>query len=509
MVRKKGGCRCWDFTRAMLEERLATVRAGGTPRKADLRNFYYEVRNRFLRTYTDRMEFDTDAQDVYAKFEDVIKHWCKQKAPEYEVDPALYWRVREKINLWATGKAVCWKQDDIFPIMRETRSRALKDCSFILVCEKRTVGDELLRTLSSEGYHLNIIATVGHSQSDVQETILAVEDAIIDVQNFYVLILHDYDLDGVRIYQTLRQRHPGIIDAGVNGELLQWIKKNNDFDPRLLEERCLNKKYQHDLKWCLEDDPGYSSEDFNYLQGVKTGKNRWEGHRIEIDAIHAAHGIQPFVNYLLYKIETECQVWDLSKIGVQPFSLEEPVNPYEFAIDQLEERVAEEYTDKYEEVVAPRKNIEALISEVANPHENPIHELAASYWLWTPKSDDSFSGLDLEDLYSLRELYSDELERKYAPAFKEELDTINGTITKYEGDVREGPEDLRNQATELQRRVDDAADEDEGVPGFEEKLSELDTGDLDLIEPPDEVQLIDEVIAALQERRKALTEAQR
>ena len=509
MVRKAGGCLCWSFTRTLLDERLNTVLSGGTPRKADLRNFFYEVRNRFLKANPELMELDTDAQNVYAKFEDVIKNWCMDKGPLFGVEPELYWRVREKLNLWATGKAICWKNNDIFPILTETRQRVLEGCSFVLVCEKRTVGDELLKKLTAAGYHLNIVATVGHSQSDVQEVILAVEDAIEDEQNFYVLILHDFDLDGVRIYQTLKQRHPGIIDVGVNGEFFEWLKRNGDFDPRLLEERCLNKKYQRDLKECLESDDGYTAEDFNYLQGTQTDRLRWEGHRIEIDAIHAAHGIQPFIDYMLYKIQKECKVWDLSKIGLNEFTLSDPANQYKATLDAYLNDIKTAIIDKFEELTEPRENIIKIIKQTNYGDLTTWRTIKNK--IWSPVTDDPFILLTHEEILKTNASYKDAENTDYTEPHQDDLNDLNGNVTFYEGDVRKGIQDLTDQFDELQDSVYYDAENDPHLEEYQNELDEIDWGEdqLSEIEPVSEVELIDRVIEALRERRAQLMEAVR
>jgi len=496
-----------------------------TPRWADLRNFYYECRNVFLRENPDRLEIDTETKTPYSSFLDVIKYWCQKKSPEFDISPALWWRVREGLNLWPEGKATCWTSDDNFLVTHETRSRVTKGCSFLLVCEKRTVSRELLQTLEAKGYKLNLIATVGHSQSDVQEAVLEIKEAIDgDTENFYVLILHDYDLDGVRIFHTLKQRYGAVIDVGVNGEFIQWIRENSNFDPRLLEEKVLNKKYRRDLRACMIDSPEYTEEDFNYLQGdpfltLARGKEKthYGGKRIEIDAIHVQHGIDPFVNYILYKIDRECKVWDLSRIGVEEWGLDEPENHYGDAISQLQHDVGKAYGKKRHELSKTYHKILAIVKD-ALPLESDFTELDEKHRGTISYGNPSvrvngqhayrYEVKDVKGIFKLEAEYEEQIIREWAEDYQDRLREINGNVTMYRGDVREGEADLAERVEILQGELNAAKENDPDLEAFKDKLDEADWGEEELeaieITPPAEE--VRSVIEALQEYLEELGE---
>jgi hypothetical protein len=98
-----------------------------------------------------------------------LNQWSVKQCGEFGIPKELYWRVREKINIWAEGKAVCEGESGKFLVDKETRSRTAKDCSFILLCEKKTVSKELLERLKAEGYKVNLVSTGGYSPSDVKK----------------------------------------------------------------------------------------------------------------------------------------------------------------------------------------------------------------------------------------------------------------------------------------------------------------------------------------------------
>ena len=367
---------------------------------------------------------------------------------------------------------------------------------------------------------------VGHSQSDVQEAVLQVkEDLEGDQENFYILILHDYDLDGVRIYFTLKQRYNAVIDVGVNGEFLQWIKKHGDSDARLTEEKLLNKKFRRNLRDCMINSSEYTEADFDYLQGkpfevVERGKPKthWEGKRIEIDAIHAQYGIKPFIDYILYKISKDCRIWDLGRIGVEPWDLDEPDNRYQIAISKFGDKISREYGKKSTQLRQPRDNILDLVED-ALPTDTEFLDLKSKYQVTLGKKYNVHSEgvwqysyepalLKSDELDKLRNNYEDQIRKHWTNDYQDRLNEINGNITFYEGDVREGEADLERQIEELQEELDDVTRNDPSLEPFIDRLQEIEWGkdELEEISPPDETDLIRQAIQALLERLVELEE---
>ena len=134
-----------------------------------------------------------------------------------------WWRVRERLNLWAEGKATCEGVTEKFLVDKDTRHKVTARCSFILVCEKKSVSRELMEKLQGEGYKLNVVATAGHSSTDVQEVALSIADEMGDNPTFYILVLHDYDLDGLEIYYKLKERYRNAIDVGVGPSFINEL----------------------------------------------------------------------------------------------------------------------------------------------------------------------------------------------------------------------------------------------------------------------------------------------
>jgi hypothetical protein len=441
--------------------------------------------------------------------------WCIKHRGEYGVPAELYWRVREKLNIWAEARAMCDGESGKFLVDRETRARTATGCSFILLCEKKTVSAELLTRLKAEGYKVNLISTGGFSPSDVQEAVLQIaEELDEDEPTFYFLVLHDFDLEGVQIYFNLKARYSGVIDVGVNSELFHCLNEQGTFDSRLVEEQRLNKSYQGQLKETIEEgDSAYSVDDFEYLQGVQqpSGKE-WIGKRIEIDAIHVQYGIEPFITYIKKKINEECLQWDLKRIGLQEHSLLEPDNPFEDVLNTLSYAISTKQHETWQKISKPLVEVNEFVKKTLSEFSSDLAELTASYGIkrvegetFADEGMDAYmlSGLQIE---ALKQKYDAGFERVYVPDYEDELDEWNAKIHCYKGDVTTAIEDMNEEYEDLQNDVNDAASTDEEAQAFEEELGQFDWGEeeFDKITVPDEKQVIRAVIEKLTERLKKL-----
>ena len=505
----------YNLTRRLLEERIAILRQGETPTWTDIRHFFYECRNKYLKENPERLEVDTTAKDPYSDWQNIIKAWCMKQSEEFDIPPELWWRLREKINIWPEARATCEGESGKFLIDKETRKRVSRDCSFILVCEKKTVSRELLEKLRSEGYKLNIVATGGHSPSDVQEIVVQIGEELGDDPNFYILILHDYDRDGVKIFFNLRERYPGVIDIGVNRSFIHYMIKRGGFDLRLVEEKNLNKNYQGELREKMLESKDYDLEDFDYLQGKKIGEKKWEGKRIEIDAVHVEYGIQPFIDYIMNKIREECKVWDLGRIGVWEFDLDEPSNHYEDAIKSLEDDVGMAYGKKLFQISKPLNIVLGIVRDtITQPPEfsnleDKYREEGGGRWSYPINGTDeryTYRRAEIKGVDEIKDENEDQIDRDWAEDYEDELDEINEQVSKYEGDVRKGKEDLREQRDDLQERLEEDKQNDSDLNPFTEKIHDIEWGEEELkdIPEPNEANEIRKVIAALLERLKDL-----
>lgn len=511
-------------------------------------HFFYELRNKFLRDNPELNEIDSESKKLYGDWEGTIGRWSRKYFPILSV--ASWWRLREKLNIWAEGKAICDGESGRFLVDKNTREQVAKKCSFILLCEKQTVSRELLERLKAEGYKVNLVSTGGFSPTDVQEVALSLAEEMVGVDEptFYFLVLHDFDLRGIEILFNIKEQYAGVIDVGVNSELIKRLVEREHLDKNRVAEQCLNKNYQGELKGKISEGDGtYSLEDFEYLQGVEQPNGKeWIGKRIEIDAIHVVLGIEPFINYINEKIEEECHCWDLTRIGVEEyglnepeeFSLDEPHNCFEDVIETFTTSIREKYSEKEDLLSIPMKNINTIVSLAQEKFLEDFWTIKRRFGI-SYNYDFSIQGKPL------KQKYDEYLSRTYIENFQEDLDNLNGEVQekyerivedklskineqvyKYEGDVTGAETDLYNQHSDvedelneiveglqsecnfLQENLNELAENDPDLGRLNDELKRIDWGENELnnLEIPDEKEVIKTVIERLQERLKELEE---
>ena len=495
-----------------MDARWGVVCGGGTPKQTDMRHLFYEIRTAYLIERPHLSKIDSLSKTLYQNWEEAVKQWCVDYAEDFGFNGTEWWRAREGLNIYPDGRALCEGEGGSYLVDSETRDKVATGCSFILLCEKKTISKELTEALRGEGYHLNIVSTGGFSSADVQEAVVTISESLDNEEpTFYFLSLHDYDLAGVGILRNLKERYEGVIDIGVNGEFLGFLKERGQFDSRLLEEQCENRKFLGALRDWIADGDGhdYISEDFEYLQGEQVSKKRWIGHRIELDSIHVVNGIKPFVNYVMYKIQKECKVWDLSRIGVEEFELEEPPNHYHRLIGDLEDRVGRAYGKKLTQLSESLNTVIDIAKETLTqpPEFEELEEKyrgskGSGYVVSETGYSYTYNRADVKGVDPIKEKFGEQVKRDWAEDYEDELEEVNQQITVYEGDVREGEEDLKGQSEELQERLETDKENDPDLDKFSEELDEVKWGkeELEAIEVPDEADEIRKVIEALQKK---------
>jgi hypothetical protein len=483
----------YTFTRNILSERLQQIRDGLEPPRTDIRHFFYEVRNKFLRENPDypTVEHGSKTKTFYQDWSTVIKVFCIQHCEEFEIKPNRWWLLRDRLNILAKGKAICEGEKGDFIIDYTTRQRVAEDCSFILICEKATVSEELSKALHEKGYKLSLISSGGYDPADVKESVIqAIE--ILDVPNFFILHLHDYDLAGVEMNFTLKNHYSNVIDVGINPHFLKHL---GTVDTRLVEEQALNKKFMKSLQEkfgiCNMIQTPYTAENFNYLQGEHRSRKEWMGKRIEIDAIHVQYGIKPFVDYIESLLEN-ITCWDLTRIGMVEQELYEPDNQYDYLMSEKESEVRKAYNEK---LSALSKNYNRILDVVKYTLTQPTDysDLRSKY----------FDGEDaLRSITPLEKEYREQVERTWKPEYQRELDErVNDKLEYWDGNVSTAGHDINDIVEEIQSRLNEDKAGDSNLKEFEEKLEIVEWGkqELEAIQLPDPVEEIRKVIDALEE----------
>jgi hypothetical protein len=324
---------------------------------------------------------------------------------------------------------------------------------------------------------------------------------------FYFLVLHDFDLEGVKIFFNLRERYAGVIDVGVNSELIKYLNEQGNFDSRLIEEQRLNKSLQNQLRLKIEENKSaYTVNDFQYLQGeMQPNGKEWIGKRIEIDAIHVQYGIEPFVKYILKKIKEECEYWDLTRIGITDFELEEPRNPFEAAFTGFNYIVSEKCNATWKRISQPLLTVDKFVAAVTSGFGEGFHKLKVEQGIGATENIYSNSGMQAyeanqQDIDDLKLKFQHGFEKKYAPDYTDELEELNDRIHSYDGDITTAINVMLGECADLQSEVNEACGNDAEATKFSEELDQIDWGEeeFDRLPIPDEKEVIRTVINRLQ-----------
>lgn len=479
------------LTEKKLQERLDIVKAGGSLKWIKLRHLFYGIRNKYIRDTGDTtLGSKVKGKKFYGDWTNLVNDWCEKNSAELGFSELLWFRFREALKIQAKPMRVsCEGIVERFVVGRENRHRVIKDCSLILVCEKDTISEELVGLLLAEGYEMNVVSTGGFSTGNVKEIVTQIKEHIDSVKtpNFYILSLHDFDLAGIQILSDLKKLYKNIIDVGVHSEFLDYLRSLPDFRIDLIEEDVSIYKGASDVEDYIQASLDYTMADFKYLWGKsthrinpKTGKPvstkiSQVAKRIEIDAIYVEYGIDPFVKYILEKIEKECKIWDLSRIGVNPFYLDEPQNIIDKALCNSDVNVRAKYEKIEAKLMKPKNKIIELLEEKLIVSDELI-DLIEDNWLnWNDPYD-----YTLKETERLRDDYKDDIMLEFAPDYEDDLENINDQIECYNGDVRKGHDDLRQQVRDVQSEVNEDALDLPEWDNFQISLNNISTGEDEL-----------------------------
>jgi len=490
----------------LLNDRLQMVLAGGTPKWTRKRTFFYRCRLEFQKEW-DLIEIDLANPDI--AWGTSVNSWAIKHCAELGIKEGRFWEVLSKLNIWPHARGICFRDFGGYMkevlVNHETKDDMMKDCSFIIVNEKETLNRELWAALNESGYKGTIISMGGHNTGTVQSLAANVADELqrIKAENFYILSLHDFDLDGLIMVMTLRKWLPWVIDIGVNTGFLKFNEIDKD---QLIWEARVNKKNIPMLREFIKTAPEYDEEDLAKIHGEKTGPKRWQGKRLELDSVFNKYGIEPFFNYLKEKIK-DIKCWDLTRIGIEKQKLDEGDNLYENAVDKLWREAYKAYDAKSEKLSKTFNEIHDTVNKTLKREWEFVQLEKTNFNL-----DESYTirwrSLKSEELKDLKESSKKAMTREWVKDYEGKLDEkVNTKLTCWHGDVTEARKDIEEILDEIQNELDGAKEKDPLLEIFKTKLEKIDWGkdELEEIKIPNRTEEIQKVINALHELKMELT----
>ncbi len=490
----------YEVVRGLLRERLALVKKGETPEFTTIRHLYYQAK----KLYKDLTDED-EVPGTETNYIGALNKFCQKHAPELGIPEAFWWLLRDKMNIRAKGIAVCEGEAGSFKIDHTNRERVQKNSSFILLCEKDTVSEELLEELRKIGYKVNLVSSQGQNTADAKAAIIsAVAD--LDMDNYFILYLHDYDWAGAEMFFNLYSYHPKIIDLGVNEHFLKTMK----ISKRKVEERVKVKTQRRKLARYIKEYKYADIVDLDYICGKldpETGKRDGNAKSINLDNVHVYYGIKPFVEYIKLRLE-DIDCWDLTRIGIEKKALKEGDNLYEEAINEVWLTAAASYKIKSGELSATFNDIHKIIGKTLTRNKK-FAELEDKHFNMDEGFKTRWRSLKNDDLEHMRVSYKTVMEKKWVKDYAGKIDKeVNEKITCWPEDVTKAKDYIEKLVDETQDKLDKAKKDDPLLYTFKEKLGKLDWGEDELkeIEAPDPIGEMQKVIKALYKRIQELRE---
>lgn len=493
----------------LLNERLQMVLAGGTPPWTRKRTFFYRCRLEFQKEW-DLIEVDLANPDK--SWGTAVNSWALKHCAELDIKEGRFWEVLSKLNIWPHERGVSFRNFGGYMkeglVNHETKDEIMKDCSFIVVNEKETLCKELWEALDKSGYQGTIISVGGHNTGTVQSIAADVADELqrLKAENFFILNLHDLDLDGLVMLMTLRKWLPWVIAIGVNRDFLKFNGIDKD---QLIWEARISKKDIPMLREFVKSAPEYDDEDLAILHGEKIGPKRWQGKRIEIDSVFAKYGVEPFLNYLMEKIK-DVPCWDLTRIGIDKQSLEEGDNLYKEAVNEIWLTACATYQNKAKQLTETFNDIHTIVNKTL-PRNRIFVELENSHFNMDETYKIRWRSLKSKKLEELNVSHKQDIDKKWVYDFESTLDEqVNSKLTCWAGDVTQAQKEIEEKLDEIQTDLDEAKEDDSRLKTFKAELEKIDWGkaELEKIEAPDPIDEIEKVIRALYGRIRELKDVE-
>lgn len=489
-------------TYRLLNKRLQQVLKGEKPRELKKRQFFYLCREAFQKEWG-LTEVDYKGKNPYVPWGNMVNKWALNRCSLLGKETGRFWDVLSALNIWPHERGVCYKyflggSKEVL-VSHKNRDEMVEGCSFVVVLEKQSIAEDLFNALVKEGYRANVIAMGGHDTGTVQAMAADINDLMEQEEstNFFVLSVHDYDLDGAMMVDEARRWFPHTIDCGLNREFFTYNGLEIDKDKKDwgMVETVNIEKNPSEIIFSL---PEYNDKDREFFLTEKTSQKSWKGHRIEIDNVFAKHDIKPFVNYIKWRLE-DVPCWDLTRIGVEEQELEEPENHYEDTLYWHTNAVRKKYDEK---TTALSKQYNAVLEIVKNTMTLPkeYSDLRRKHWIIDDKYVMQLRELKSDDLDNLRREFKGQMEMKWKDSYQEKVDEeINEKLKCWEDDITTAKEDIENRVEELQEELNTAKEKDKWLTMFKKELGEIDFGEdeVDKVEIPDPVEELDEVIKVL------------
>jgi hypothetical protein len=360
--RKKTGIELIDI----LNERFVRRQLELMNRIANNRDIYYQILTRI-----GTIDLKGDSLQQQISLDGSVKAFCDKLTDFFE---APYWGyIQDELTIMSSARTTCYTiQGKSYDMDKDTITKKFfgdeknefyymirKTPFFFVICEKELVIRETMEALRDLGYTEGWLGfnTQGYSSTWLIRTLIEYKDKIS--KKFCVFFLHDYDVEGIKIFLDTK-RYFLVESAGLNPELM--LRSGIDFKGKGQDYRGKTGKAKPaTIKGAMTIiDDLYtkkiitSDEKREYIKWVGGCSDK----RFELQSITGArldegmelNPARDFAEYLQHKIEDLDRIWDLTRLeDIRPID-PDPIT-FEFSRPAIITQIVEEMQNRITETI--------------------------------------------------------------------------------------------------------------------------------------------------------------
>jgi len=326
---------------------------------SDKRETWYIIDTRMA----GNMDFQGDSEQQYIIISNAIEKYCSKLTDFFNVS---YWGfVLDELSLKSKGKAIIFDMDfkgtllDVNALKGTIIDGKIIDphkCIntpfFLIICEKESVLLNVMKGLKKKGNNRGWygIGTEGYSSTNVIRLLLRFQE----LKKFYVFVLHDYDVDGIKIFLDLKKYFP-CESAGLNPIVI--LRSGIDLTPFYITYKSktgeATKKQitgAETMINILDITKEEKEQYYDWIKGCSIKRAELQGLTgFRLNENMELNPARDFIEYIEYLLEETTRIYDLNRYReptlITPDLYEPTINRPSF-IDEIIKEITDNSIEK-------------------------------------------------------------------------------------------------------------------------------------------------------------------
>lgn len=176
------------------------------------------------------IDYTGNSEAQYRTCLKTIKNFCEKLQDYFNVE---YWGlVMDELKVQSKGRAIIYDINMNSTILDITclidfkisdkpfNDEFINTPFFLLICEKEDTLKSMMSELKARGYNCGFygIITQGYSSTSTIRLLMK----FTSVSNFHVFVVHDFDIDGLKIFFDIKKTFNNAESSGINQEMLDF-----------------------------------------------------------------------------------------------------------------------------------------------------------------------------------------------------------------------------------------------------------------------------------------------